>query len=66
MRCRSNNLPAHSYWRLRRFVPQGSNIYRVMSAFPSGPLQLTALIVDSSTFLSPRIEWVPGALRQAK
>jgi hypothetical protein len=49
------------------FVPQGSNIPSLMSTFPSGSLQLTALIVDSSTLLvSPGIEWVLGALRQAK
>ncbi|KAJ6474940.1 hypothetical protein C8R45DRAFT_1010893 [Mycena sanguinolenta] len=53
---------------VRRLVvsPSKSNNIPVMPSFPSGPSQLTTLVINSATLLtSPGIDWVLAALRQA-
>ncbi|KAF7349771.1 hypothetical protein MSAN_01704300 [Mycena sanguinolenta] len=52
--------------RLVRRVARRSSSIPLVPAFPSGPFQLTTLVLDSATFLaSPGIDWVLAALRQA-
>lgn len=52
---------------VRRIAPRASNqMPRSMPAFPSCTTHLTALIIDSASFMvSPGIEWLISALRQA-
>ncbi|KAF7349774.1 hypothetical protein MSAN_01704600 [Mycena sanguinolenta] len=51
---------------VRRIVPTPPNNIPAMPPFPSGPSQLTTLVMNSATLLtSPGIDWVQAALRQA-